>query len=120
MARWGSGALVNLQGEVFNAVSDEPLPEFEGPEESAGEIARRYAVFKKMLRPLRQNIARIGLSDRRAWRIHLENGTVLELGREQMGVRLERYVQVHDLSIARLNQQLTYVDLRYPSGFAVR
>jgi len=120
MARWGSGALVNLQGEVFNAVSDEPLPEFEGPEESAGEIARQYAVFKKMLRPLRQNIARISLSDRRAWRIHLENGTVLELGREQMGVRLERYVQVHDVSIARLNQQLTYVDLRYPSGFAVR
>ncbi|SDA18411.1 cell division protein FtsQ [Nitrosospira sp. Nsp18] len=48
------------------------------------------------------------------------NGTVLALGREQMGVRLERYVQVHDTTIARLDRQLTYVDLRYPSGFAVR
>ncbi|SCX53703.1 cell division protein FtsQ/DivIB [Nitrosospira sp. Nsp1] len=120
MARWNGSALVNLQGEVFNAASDEPLPEFEGPEESASEMARQYAAFKKMLQPLQQNIARMSLSDRRAWRISLENGTLLELGREQMGMRLERYVQVHDRSLAQLNQQLTYVDLRYPSGFAVR
>lgn len=120
LARWSGGALVNFQGEIFNAASDEPLPEFEGPEESASEMARQYAVFKKMLQPLQQNIARMSLSDRRAWRVSLENGTLLELGREQMGVRLERYVQVHDRSLAQLNQQLTYVDLRYPSGFAVR
>ncbi len=120
LARWGSGALVNFQGEIFSAASDEPLPEFEGPDESSSEMTRQYAVFKKMLQPLQQNIARISLSDRRAWRVHLDNGTILELGREQMGVRLERYVQVHDRSIVQLNQQLTYVDLRYPSGFAVR
>ena len=120
LARWSGGALVNFQGEIFNAASDEPLPEFEGPEESASEMARQYAVFKKMLQPLQQNIARMSLSDRRAWRVSLENGTLLELGREQMGVRLERYVQVHDRSLAQLNQQLTYVDLRYPSGLAVR
>ncbi|BCT69088.1 cell division protein FtsQ/DivIB [Nitrosospira sp. NRS527] len=120
MARWNGGALVNLQGEIFNAASDEPLPEFEGPEESASEMARQYAAFKKMLQPLQQNIARMSLSDRRAWRISLENGTLLELGREQMGMRLERYVQVQDRSLVQLNQQLTYVDLRYPSGFAVR
>ncbi|WP_025040813.1 cell division protein FtsQ/DivIB [Nitrosospira briensis] len=120
LARWNGGALVNLQGEIFNAASDEPLPEFEGPEESASEMARQYAAFKKMLQPLQQNIARMSLSDRRAWRISLENGTLIELGREQMGMRLERYVQVHDRSLVQLNQQLTYVDLRYPSGFAVR
>jgi cell division protein FtsQ len=62
----------------------------------------------------------MSLSERRAWRVHLDNGTILELGREQVGVRLKRYVQVHDYSMAQLNQQLTYVDLRYPSGFAVR
>ncbi|MEO8991440.1 MAG: cell division protein FtsQ/DivIB [Nitrosospira sp.] len=120
LARWGGDALVNFQGEIFNAASDEALPEFEGPEASASEMARQYAGFKKMLRPLQQNIARMNLSDRRAWRVHLDNGTILELGREQMGLRLERYVQVHDSSIMQLNRRLTYVDLRYPSGFAVR
>jgi cell division protein FtsQ len=120
LARWNGGALVNLQGEIFNAASDESLPEFEGPEESSSEMARQYTVFKKVLQPLHQNIARMSLSDRRAWRVHLDNGTILELGREQVGVRLKRYVQVHDHSTVQLNQQLTYVDLRYPSGFAVR
>ncbi len=76
--------------------------------------------LKKCCNPCSRSIARMSLSDRRAWRVSLENGTLLELGREQMGVRLERYVQVHDRSIVQLNQQLTYVDLRYPSGFAVR
>ncbi|MGH8683974.1 MAG: cell division protein FtsQ/DivIB, partial [Nitrosospira sp.] len=76
--------------------------------------------FSKLLRPLQQSIEQINLSPRRAWQVRLENGTILELGREQMEARLERYARVHDRSIAQLNQQLSYVDLRYPNGFAVR
>ncbi|MDN5880986.1 MAG: cell division protein FtsQ/DivIB [Nitrosospira sp.] len=120
LARWGSTALVNTHGEIFNAASGEKLPVFQGPEESARDMVRQYAVFSKLLRPLRQNIQRINLSPRRAWQVQLDNGTMLELGREQMKARLERYVLAHDRGIAPLNQQLSYVDLRYPSGFAVR
>lgn len=121
LARWGSSALVNTHGEVFNAASDdEKLPVFEGPAESSHDMARQYIAFNKLLRPLQQNIEQINLSARRAWRVHLDNGSVLELGREQMETRLGRYVLVHDVSIANLNQQLSYVDLRYPNGFAVR
>jgi cell division protein FtsQ len=121
LARWGSTALVNTHGEVFNAVfDDEKLPVFEGPAESSRDMVRQYIGFNKLLRPLQQNIEQINLSPRRAWRIHLDNGSILELGREQMETRLGRYVLVHDVSIAKLNQQLSYVDLRYPNGFAVR
>jgi len=62
------------------------------------------------------------LTQRYAWRIHLNTGTVLELGRNEIEERLIRYVSVYDHSIARLNQQesLVYVDLRYPNGFAIR
>ncbi|MDQ3186431.1 MAG: cell division protein FtsQ/DivIB [Pseudomonadota bacterium] len=120
LARWGSTALVNTHGEIFNAASDERLPVFDGPEESSRDMVRQYAIFSKLLRPLQQSIEQINLSPRRAWRVHLENGTILELGREQMEARLERYAQVYDRSIAQLNQQLSYVDLRYPNGFAVR
>ena len=108
LARWSSTALVNTHGEVFNAVfDDEKLPVFEGPAESSRDMVRQY-------------IEQMNLSPRRAWRIHLDNGSILELGREQMETRLGRYVLVHDVSIAKLNQQLSYVDLRYPNGFAVR
>lgn len=120
LARWGSNALVNTHGETFNAASDEMLPVFDGPAGSSHDMMRQYAVFTELLRPLQQRIEQMNLSPRRAWRVHLDNGTVLELGREQMESRLARYVLVHDYSIARLNRQLRYVDLRYPNGFAVR
>jgi len=35
LARWGSTALVNTHGEVFNAASADKLPIFEGPAESS-------------------------------------------------------------------------------------
>lgn len=120
LARWGSTALVNTHGEIFDAASDEKLPVFDGPEESARDMARQYAIFSQLLRPLQQGIEQINLSPRRAWQVRLENGTMLELGREQVEARLERYALAHDGSIAQLNQQLSYVDLRYPNGFAVR
>lgn len=120
LARWGGDALVNTHGETFNAASDEILPVFDGPPGSSHDMARQYAVFTELLRPLQQRIERMNLSPRRAWQLHLDNGIVLELGREQMESRLARYVRAHDYSIARLNQQLSHVDLRYPNGFAVR
>jgi len=123
VARWGNEALVNTHGEVFDGAAitrDGELPVFTGPPESSFDVARQYAAFSKLLQPLRQNIVQLNLSPRRAWRIHLENGTVLELGRDQMEARLARYVLAYDRSLAQLNQQLSYVDLRYSNGFAVR
>ncbi|PTR15210.1 MULTISPECIES: cell division protein FtsQ/DivIB [unclassified Nitrosospira] len=120
LARWGSSATVNVHGELFHAVSDEKLPLFEGPGDSPLEMLRQHTVFSGLLQPLQQSIREIKLSPRRAWRLRLDNGTVVELGREQMEARLERYVLVYPRSSGQLNPQPGYVDLRYPNGFAVR
>src|SRR5687768_1662746 len=120
LAHWGDSALVNRQGEIFNATSDERLPIFEGPKESVREMVHQHAVFTRLLQPLKQDVEQVELSPRRAWRVRLGNGTILELGREQLEKRLERYIQTHDQVAARLNQRLSYVDLRYVSGFAAR
>ena len=45
---------------------------------------------------------------------------MLELGREQMETRLERYVLAYARGTMELGQRLSYVDLRYPNGFAAR
>ncbi len=120
LARWGNSALVNTHGEVFNAVTDMRLPAFTGPVESSHEVALQYAVFSKLLQPLQQNITHVDFSPRRTWRIHTENGIVLELGREQVKARLGLYVSAHDHIISQFKKQVTYVDLRYPNGFSVR
>lgn len=122
LAYWGDVALLNMQGELFRAPTDEILPVFTGPtEESTSVLIEQYAIFNKLLQPIKQRVAEITLSPRHAWLIRLENGTLLKLGREKIETRLRRYVSVYKQSIANLNQSipLGYVDLRYPNGFAV-
>jgi cell division protein FtsQ len=60
------------------------------------------------------------LTPRRAWQITTINGLVVELGRVEMKPRLEKFVSVYSSTIAGLNMKVTYADLRYPNGFAVR
>jgi cell division protein FtsQ len=113
---------VNTYGEVFRVVLDEKMPVFTGPiEANSREVMNRYRQFSEALAPLQQSITEINLSSRHAWRIQLDTGTILELGRKDIDRRLLRYVSVYNQSIAHLNQDepLAYVDLRYPSGFAV-
>ena len=123
LAYWGSHALVNTYGEVFRVTVDRNLPVFTGPKEaSAQEVARQYRRFSQILTTLQQSIVEINLTPRYAWRIQLNTGTMLELGRNEVEQRLVRYVSVYNHSIARVHQEepLAYVDLRYPNGFAIR
>jgi len=120
LARRGSSELVNIYGEVFTATTNKRLPEFTGPVESSYEVSQQYVIFRKLLHPLQKNIAQLDFSSRRAWRIHMEDGAVLELGREQVETRLGLYVLAHDHIASQFKGQVTYVDLRYPNGFSVR
>jgi cell division protein FtsQ len=83
-------------------------------------VAERYAAFQRLLAPLARRPVRVALSERRAWELHLDDGYVLELGRERMEERLQRFVSAYDRSLAQLPFRPYRVDLRYPNGFAVR
>ena len=115
--------LINNQGEILHAPSDKILPVFRGPtEESAALIAEQYKIMNRTLSPINQHVAEVSLSPRYAWFIRLDSGTLLKLGRKKIKSRLERYISVYKNNIVNWNQSipLDYVDLRYPSGFAVR
>lgn len=123
LARWNNAALVNTQGELFQAASDQQLPVFNGPDDSVKEITSQYQFFKQQLAITGHKPVQVSLSQRRAWQIRLDDGLVVELGRERMEQRLEKFVKVYDRSLGRLMQMkkaVDYVDLRYPNGFAVR
>lgn len=120
LARWGNAALVSARGEVFAAAYDGKLPLFIGPQTSVKEIAIQYGYFRRSLAAIGQVPSQVQVSARRAWQIRLENGLTLELGREHIESRLDRFVAVYDRTINRLERKLDFVDLRYPNGFAVR
>lgn len=119
-ARWGDEALVNDFGEVFEGASNLKLPAMSGPENSNAEVFAQFNEFEHALSPLGRKIEEIQLSDRRAWRLRLDNGIVVELGREGTVARLARFVAVFGRSVATLENAAGYVDLRYANGFAVR
>ena len=120
LARWGAGALVNTEGDVFRASYKGDLPQFVGPEGAAREMTIQYRYFRKSLEAIGQTPVRLEVSPRRAWKVRLASGVTLVLGREQVEARLSRFVAMHDRAIAPLGPRVEYVDLRYANGFAVR
>jgi len=119
LARWNNAALLNQQGEVFAAMSEQVLPSFTGQDGSAAEVTQQYAQFSRQLAALDLQVTRLALSPRHAWQLRLSNGMVLELGREDMQQRLARFVEVYPYSLATMQSKVKYVDLRYRNGFAV-
>lgn len=120
VARWGSTALVNAHGEVFEAAISSALPVLVGPEGTAAEVVARYAEFDRLLAPIGRKAMLITLSARRAWQLRLDDGMVLQLGRENLETRLAGFVSAYQRTVARLPQPPAHVDLRYSNGFAVR
>lgn len=127
VARWtpqdGELRLVNKQGEVFPAVSKEALPAFSGPEGSAPRVLARYQEFSASLGGIGRKPAAVHLSAREAWQIKLDDGVILELGRDQtkapLAERLDRFTSHYAAARNRL-QTVGVVDMRYPNGFALK
>ncbi len=120
LARWNGAALVNAEGEVFVAKDADALPEFNGPEGAAAEMAQRYAHFNEVLAPLGLGVAQVTVSSRYAWQLRLKDGVVLELGREQIEERLERFAAAYPQYLAAMKTPAKFVDLRYRNGVAAR
>jgi cell division protein FtsQ len=120
LARWWARALVNTHGELFQATYAGELPLFRGAEGTAREIAIQYRYFRRSLEPIGRVPVEVALSPRRAWRLVLDGGLTLELGREDVETRLARFVAAYGRTLARLELSFDSVDLRYPNGFAVR
>ncbi len=126
LARWNDVALVNTEGEVFTASFKDALPRFAGPEGTAAEVTRRYREWGSALRPLTLVVDEVRLTPRGAWHLGLAaNGAAmgLELGRDDPGAALARFVDSYDRTIgalARAGTRVEQVDLRYRNGFAAK
>ena len=119
LGRWSPTALVNTYGELFTAAYDGTLPSFVGPAGSEKEIAIQYGYFKRSLAAIKLVPTQVQVSPRRAWQLRVSTGTTLQLGRDNIEPRLDRFVSVYERTLGRLQRRIGYVDLRYPNGFAV-
>ncbi|MET0682245.1 MAG: cell division protein FtsQ/DivIB [Casimicrobiaceae bacterium] len=126
VARWNDAGLVNTQGEVFVANYNGELPQFDGPDGSAAQVAARYREWSEALAPLALTLERVRLSPRGGWRLAARGGSgalAIDLGRDEPTARLASFVGVYERTInalARAGTRVEHVDLRYRNGFAAR
>jgi cell division protein FtsQ len=119
LARWGEGGLVSMRGEVFNAEHAGFLPLLRGPAMGAARMAHEYPAIARAVTPLKAVVVELRLSQRGAWQVLLDSGLTLELGREDIVARLERFVAAYPrLPAGALDGKLA--DLRYNNGFAMK
>lgn len=129
-ARWGEGRgeLVNTHGEVFAvAVRSEeinPLPLLHGPQGTSQEVLARFGEFVEGFQAVGEKPVRLILSPRLSWQLKLDNGMLVNMGREQvkapLGARVQRFLEVYGETVAKQAVRPSVVDLRYPNGFAMR
>jgi cell division protein FtsQ len=126
LARWNDTGLVNAEGEVFTADYQGDLPQFEAPDGRAAEVTLRYREWTAALAALPIALREVRLSPRGGWHLRAAGraGPLdIELGREDPGERLARFVAVYGRTVGALDRagtRIDHVDLRYRNGFAAR
>ena len=104
--------------------SSEPMPLLQGPSGMAPEMLAHYQQAQDILKPLGRVPRALHVSPRLAVQLRLDDGMLIELGRQQskapLRERLERFVEYYPSVLSAARQRPSVVDMRYPNGFALR
>ncbi|MBD1580996.1 cell division protein FtsQ/DivIB [Pseudoalteromonas sp. S16_S37] len=122
VAIWNSDLLLNQQGDVFQAQSEllsAELPQLYGPEGSEQEAWQTFLQFKDMLKVNDFKLVSLALSERFAWQLWLDSGIRLNLGREKIAKRVQRFIDVYPKMQAPDGAAIDVIDLRYDTGLAI-
>jgi cell division protein FtsQ len=123
VARWGEHGLINVEGDLFSPEPDtypDALPVLHGPGETYRQMLDQYRKLQSMLDATSLSIDRLTLNDRRSWSLHLADGPLLILGRNNIQNRMARFIAFMQSGTGGYVPDIEQVDLRYTNGFAVR
>ena len=103
---------------------EEVMPVFLGPESLASEMLDFYLYAKTMLKNVGREPKGVAVSQRLAVQMQLDDAMIIEFGRRQSKVsineRLQRFVEYYPSILGAAKRRPSVVDMRYPSGFALR
>jgi len=136
VALWNGDFLLNKFGKAFQADTRQltnALPQFFGPEGSELLALENFTNLNDLLEYRDLAIDELVLSERFSWQLTLNDGVMLNLGREERVKRVQRFMDVYPLIKTHLEQQskqknnnkkqlkqaVDYIDLRYDTGLAV-
>lgn len=104
-AIWNGNELLDKNGFVFDgdvALLQEEKVKLYGPKDSGPEVLQTYRDLSPKFQQLGLAISSLVLNERRAWQIILDNGIRLELGKESLLERIERFLSsITSLAVTR-------------------
>jgi cell division protein FtsQ len=133
VAYWGTepeSALVNSYGEVFEAnlgeVEQEALPRLNGPKPQSAHVLGMHRALQALFDEMEMPIERLELTGSGNWRVNLDSGAPIELGRGTVGevvARTRQFLGTMGQVTARYGRTasaLESADLRHEQGYAIR
>ena len=102
------------------------LPRLSGPADQSAQLLAMYRQLTPEFEPLDVAVEQLELTDRGSWRVQLDSGTTIELGRGTPAEVIERtrsYVRTVPRATANYGRKPDAVesaDLRHVSGYAMR
>jgi len=121
-AKWGEAGLLSTEGEIFfpeQSTIPEKLPQFVGSLLRTKEMNQQYLNFLEILSPIGLTVQGLELTQTGTWKVMLDNGIALILGKGGLSERLSRFVTVYQGSLRAQIQRVAYIDLRYTNGIAI-
>lgn len=121
-ACWGEKGLLNVRGELFvDEARHVPaeLPRLSGPEGRSADVASIYLSVREQLIPMGLDLRQVELDARGAWRVTLQNGVVVRLGRRDLGTRIALFIDVVANIVSSREADIEFVDMRYSNGFTI-
>ena len=124
----GAGKLVNVQGDVFEANADDNQAdgwsELAGPTGQSRQVYALYQTMQPLFASIDRDVQRLELDGSGNWKLRLDNGARIELGRgtsEELMARAGTFTStVTQLTHRYGRRDIESADLRYPNGYAVR
>ena len=133
VAYWGSDTdlrLINNFGEVFEAnvgeVEQDTLPRLNGPDGQGAEVLAMYHVLAPLFEQIELPVDELELSAGGSWRVLLDTGAAIELGRggaAEVSARVRRFLATLTQVTSRYARHASAVesaDLRHENGYAIR
>jgi cell division protein FtsQ len=123
IAKWGTRDLVNAKGTVFSPRANLDkfnLPVLNGPQGQQAFVFETYQDINELLSPFGLRARQLTLSSMHAWDLQLNNGTWIKLGHQEPLKPLSQFLHVYKKLFAGHAEKAAKVDLRYPTGMAVR
>ena len=122
VARWNGNGLLDKAGIAFHPPQHtfpKGLPDLSGPDGKELDLMSRYVTVSKLFAQIGLHVVALSENARRAFRLRLDNGIEVVVGRDWDMQRLARMVAVYRHVLVKKAADIERIDLRYTNGFAV-